>query len=461
MTTDEPIKVVRVTVTPPNRNMQRGDSYTFSASVLLSNGAGTADVNWDIYPAPADAGGTMYNVNSTGTVTVTIGAAETVPNSFTLIATASADNSTKGYAYITVIDKSPTYVNVTLEPRYAEYTVGDSPIQFIANVSGNDLANGTGNEAVTWKVEPATVGVSITAGLFTAAVPGVYIVTATAKDDLTAIATASVTVVLQRPSNVSVKLDPQSSTIKKSTKMQLYASVSGNNLVSGSGNSAVYWAVDADDSLNVIITATGEFISHKSGTYTITATAKDDPSKKATATVTVMDDLINIGNGGIVVIDGKEWIKVRNNSPRGSNYVLLMSKEVIGPWSYGSDNKTNLEYADSSIRNNVTGWYDTLDSPALKAMAVQALVGTAPNESWPAVGDTGIIAHLPRKIDFQNLSVFVRVIEDIEYWLANPACIDNACVYQETVRPDGEYGKKANDAKVYARPIVWVKAPVL
>jgi hypothetical protein len=461
MTTEQPLTVVSVTVHPPNRNMQKGDSYTFSASVLLSSEDSTADVIWELSPSPADAGGTMYSVNSTGTVTVTIGAGETVPNYFTLTAAAAANNNIKGYAYITVTDRSPTYVQVVLEPSHAEYTIGDSPIPFTANVSGNDLANGTGNEAVTWKVEPAAVGVSIAGGLFTAAVPGVYTVTATAKDDLTASASATVAVSLRKPSVVNVMLDPPSATIKKSTSMQLYASVSGNGLVSGSGNSAVYWAVDVNDPLNVIITDTGEFVSHKAGTYTITVTAKDDSSKKATATVTVIDDLINIGNGAITVIDNREWIKVRNNSPRGKNYVLLMLKDVIGPWDYGPDYKTNLQYADSSIRNYVTGWYDNFGSPTLESMAVQAMVGTAPNESWPAEGDTGIIAHLPRKVDFGDLSIFVRVIEGIDYWLANPACIDDACVYQETVRSDGEYGKRLNSGIAYARPIVWVKAPTL
>jgi uncharacterized protein YjdB len=54
----------------------------------------------------------------------------------------------------------------------------------------------------------------------------------------------------------------------------------------GVGNRAVIWTLDKT---GATISSTGSFTATVAGTYTITAASKDDGTKRATATVTVID----------------------------------------------------------------------------------------------------------------------------------------------------------------------------
>ena len=170
---------------------------------------------------------------------------------------------------------------------------------------------------------------------------------------------------------------------------------------------------------------------------------------------TDLKDLENIGVGETVIIDGREWIKVRNYSLGGTNYVLLMLKNMIGPWNYGRSDQVELEYPNASIRGHVTGWYDNLDSPTLKKIATYAQAGSSPNQSWPSTSDTGIVALLPRKADVLTLPSAVRTTGQ-DYWLADWTCFNDACTYQAVVKWNGDSDIRGNESAHYARPIVWV-----
>ena len=54
----------------------------------------------------------------------------------------------------------------------------------------------------------------------------------------------------------------------------------------GVGNRAVIWTLDKT---GATLSSTGSFTATVAGTYTITATSKDDGTKRATATVTVIN----------------------------------------------------------------------------------------------------------------------------------------------------------------------------
>ena len=194
---------------------------------------------------------------------------------------------------------------------------------------------------------------------------------------------------------------------------------------------------------------------------TLTATSIKNPAVSASITVMiepdVYNDINNAKNGETIVIDGKEWIKVRNDSPSGTKYVLLMSKDTIGAFKYTTDTSTNIQYKESQIKNNVNNWWNNLvaKSPTLKKIAVEADIGVNESESWPSSG-TGYYAHLPRHIDIDTLPVPVRYI-DKTYWLATPTTDNSGAVgFQKVVKEDGTYGIKYNDQTVEARPIVWV-----
>ena len=257
--------------------------------------------------------------------------------------------------------------------------------------------------------------------------------------------------------NVNVGLTPATATYAVGDQeLHFNATVTGNNLQNGTGNNAVIWSLDK--SSGATISDSGAFTASAGGVYTITATSKDDPTKKATATVTVNSNIRNTPDSGIVTIDGIEWIKLRSTYSSPNTYAVLMLKGTIGPWSYGPGNSTNLQYKESTIKTNVNTWYNNLTSPTLKSMVVEADIGVAPAQSWPASG-SGYKAHLPRKADVQNLTPLLRIIADRDYWLANPAESQGAWTFQETVKSSGEYGIKANDQSIYARPIVWVLVP--
>ena len=170
-------------------------------------------------------------------------------------------------------------------------------------------------------------------------------------------------------------------------------------------------------------------------------------------------DVGDTPDGGTVVIDGRTWIKIKTQLVNGKKYALLMLKELLGPWAYGPHNSYDLQYKSSDIKSHVDGWYTYLSSPTLKAMAVEAEVGTGTNSSWVMDG-TGIYAHLPKKADVDNLPASALIAGE-DYWLATPANIEGAGITaQEIVKGNGGYSIRTNDnLSTFARPIIWVKLP--
>ncbi|MCL2548507.1 MAG: hypothetical protein FWE76_04995 [Symbiobacteriaceae bacterium] len=176
-------------------------------------------------------------------------------------------------------------------------------------------------------------------------------------------------------------------------------------------------------------------------------------------------DFISPPNGATVTLDGIEWIKVRNDYKEGQEYVLLMLKEVIGPFPYGADNASNLDFLESSIRHELDKWYAALQAPVLKTLAMQAMTGTSPNKSWPSYSPTGVYAHIPRKADVQDLPFDACFLPGVIYWLADPASSPDQDNWtnQATVRYDGTFGIRNNaiftPGSPNTRPIVWIRVP--
>jgi len=186
----------------------------------------------------------------------------------------------------------------------------------------------------------------------------------------------------------------------------------------------------------------------------------DNPGGGGTpSTGDVREDIKRAGDGETIMIDGHGWIRLKGyfDQSNGHHYVLLLKKDLIGPWAYGSNHSVHLQYKGSDLEIHVNDWYDAYDSPKLKEIAVTMEPGESPSPSWHASG-TGIYAGVPRKGDLINLNATTRAA-DHDYWLAQNYDTGSAGgdTAQVIVKYDGTYSYAYNETKEYVRPMVWVE----
>jgi uncharacterized protein YjdB len=172
---------------------------------------------------------------------------------------------------------APPEISITLTPAIGSVEAGKS-IQLQASVSG------ALDTSVAWSLSPQMGTISDT-GLYTApaSLSGTQIVeiTATSRADDTKSATAQVTV---QPAAVpvSITVNPLSATLSQGQTQQFTASVSG------SANTSVTWKLSAalgTITSNGLYTAPSSISSAQS--VTVTATSVADPSKSASAVITL------------------------------------------------------------------------------------------------------------------------------------------------------------------------------
>jgi len=138
---------------------------------------------------------------------------------------------------------------------------------------------GTINTAATWTVQEGAAGGSITnLGVYIAPqVVGTYHVIATSVADSTKSGTATITV-----PPVSVLVSPMSVTMA-STGMRTFVAT-----VTGASNTAVAWSVE-EGAAGGTVDANGNYVAPTTqGTFHLVATSAADPTKNASATVTVV-----------------------------------------------------------------------------------------------------------------------------------------------------------------------------
>jgi hypothetical protein len=165
---------------------------------------------------------------------------------------------------------------VTVTPKNVTVKAGEKTT-FSASVQDAE------DPRVLWSVEGGDSHGTITStGVYTApAEAGTYTVVATNAVDTDKKDTATVKVEAVQTPTVIVKVTPETVSIGQGTTTQLTAEVSGSSLT------AVQWSVEGGDA-NGLVSSTGVYLApHKSGTFTVTATSVADPTKKASAAVTV------------------------------------------------------------------------------------------------------------------------------------------------------------------------------
>ena len=255
-----------VTITPATAEVNVGESQTFTATV---SGPDDKAVTWSV---EQENGGT---ITEAGTYT-----APDEAGTFHVVATSVYDTSRSARATVTVLPADIPVVSVTISPEAAEIRVNETQ-QFTATVHGSE------NTDVTWEASGGEVDAN---GLFTApSESGTFSVTARSVADDTKTAQATVTVLAVR-----VEISPTSVTLLTGETQQFTATVFHADATE------VTWGTTGEVSL---ITADGLFTAPDDpGVFEITATSVEDPTKSATATVTVNEVVVTLDPASAITI---------------------------------------------------------------------------------------------------------------------------------------------------------------
>jgi len=252
-----------VTVTPKTVTVKAGEKATFSASV---KDAKDPRVLWSV-----EGGDSHGTISSAGIYT-----APAEAGTYTVVATNAVDTSKKDTATVKVEAVQTPTVIVKVTPEVV--TIGQgTATQLTAEVSGSSIT------AVQWSVEGGDENGTVSStGKYTAPnTPGTFTVTATSVADPTKKGSASVTVEPVVVGEVVVTVSPSSGSTTWDGIVNLTAEVTGTN------NLAVQWSVEGGDA-NGFVSSTGVYRApKKTGTFTVTATSVADPTKKASASITV------------------------------------------------------------------------------------------------------------------------------------------------------------------------------
>jgi hypothetical protein len=168
---------------------------------------------------------------------------------------------------------APVAISVRISPANSSTTVGGT-VQFTPTVANSTLG-------VAWTVLPASLGSISASGLFTATSVGGGTVTAASLQDSSKSASATVTVNTTAPpttGTIGVTVTPSALTINQGSKVRFRAALTNST-------GGVTWSTTGSIGT---IDAQGSFTAGLTdGTGTVTATANDDPTRKASAQVTV------------------------------------------------------------------------------------------------------------------------------------------------------------------------------
>jgi hypothetical protein len=169
-----------------------------------------------------------------------------------------------------------TSVSVAVDPVTVTRAFGETQ-QFIATVSG------TSNTATTWSTNDPTGSIT-SAGFYTAGnTPGSYQVIARSVADPTKSGSATVQV-----QSATISISPISALVGYGATVQFTATVSG------ASNQGVTWSTTDPQGT---VSASGRYTAGQTlGTYVVVATSVADPTKTASATVTVMPPIFNVCN---------------------------------------------------------------------------------------------------------------------------------------------------------------------
>ena len=271
---------VVVTVTPDSAALAPTEQQTFAATVT-----GTADVSVTWSVAEGAPGG---GVTSNGLYT-----APGTAGTYHVVVRSNADSTKSATATITVTAPPPP-------PPVVAVTIDPTPTTVVARGTKNFTCTVTGSSdtACTWSVQETsggtvTSGTTANAGVYTApATAGTYHVIAKSHADPTKSAVATVTVTAP-PVSVAITISPNTASVDACKTYTFSAPVTGST------NTAVTWSVTESTGGSVSTSGTsttsGVYTAPATGgTYHVVATSQADPTKSASATVTVTERIVSI-----------------------------------------------------------------------------------------------------------------------------------------------------------------------
>jgi autotransporter-associated beta strand protein len=275
-------RVISVSVTPVNPSVQKGTSQSFTATVVVADGA-SQDVTWSIN----GQNHAQTSIASSGTLI--IDASETASTIY-VIATADDDNSKTDTSIVTVTNTpiTPDVLSVVVTPSITTVQQGNQQ-QYSVNVS----TVGGASTDVTWSVTGKnsantsidnygllTVGLDETAPFLT------ITATSVAKSSVSGTANAVIVAAPPQQSITSVSIIPST----------LYA-VPGNgysmieNVVAVNGaDPSVTWTITGNSDPTTTYSEGWLYVGSNEpngSSFTVTATSDFDPTKSGTATVIV------------------------------------------------------------------------------------------------------------------------------------------------------------------------------
>jgi hypothetical protein len=321
-----PSEIISVTLSPEVATLATGASQSFNATV--SNSANT-DVIWTIDGSAAGNAtvGTLVG-NGLG-ITYT---APSAPGDHLLVATSAADPTKSATSTVTVVVPN-SVTSVAVSPATLSLNTGATN-QFSATVAGT----GSYSSAVTWTAQKGTIS---SAGLYTApTTSGSDVVTATSVQNLSKLATATVSVLAVAPTTPVI------------TALSQVNAQSTNNIAS----------IPAQAGCSYTWTLTGGTITAGQGTTSLTFTAGAAGTMLLGCTVT---------NSASVSVSAQQSITVLGAVQTASYYGSGMNVDDLG--------------------NQVIGWNSVVDtcnrkaSIRVRALYSSTLVSIRPKFIWSDV----------------------------------------------------------------------------
>jgi len=270
---------VSVSVTPKSAQVASGGRLQFSTTVT---GSTNAAVVWSVSGAGC-SGVACGTITAAGLYTAP--ATLPAPPSVAVKATAVADPSASASAAVTLV----AAVAVSVSPPSAQVKPG-AQLQFTAAVSGSS------SPLVIWSIagtgcSGSACGSISASGLYTAPStppnPPIVTVTATLLSDPTK--SGSATVTITSGGVVAISISPTSAQVGVSAQKQFSATVTG------SSNTAVTWTITgigcAGDTCGTVSPSglfTAPAVPPNPPFFSVTATSVADPTKSASATVTIV-----------------------------------------------------------------------------------------------------------------------------------------------------------------------------
>ncbi len=369
---------VSVSIDPASASVNKGATQNFTATV---NNASDTSVAWTM-------SGQLSPATTLNNGLLTVGADETAAT-ITVRATSNADPTKYAEATVTVTDPASPDISITVDPTNIALVAGQTQ-QFTASILNDVTGSG-----YTWSVSGGNGATGIdTNGLLSVdalETASSLTVTVTANADPSKFASATVTVTPATP--ISISIDPESATVVKGQTQQFTASIL--NDVTGSGYA---WSVSGGNGATGI--DTNGLLSvdalETASSLTVTVTSNADPSKFASANVTLEAPLAPIsiairydGDLQVSAGAGKLFTADIQNDPSGSGCVWSVANAdgmtQLNEKTYMDSNGTLYVSAEETAQQLIVTATANADSGKTSSVTIDVLtieveITTAPSE---------------------------------------------------------------------------------